>query len=128
MLFLLGCVVGEVAWGLSDVLFVHLPDSREAAFHSINSHPLIESTGPTCLGYVVFFGLLFGLRRWWWLTDSYRPKRFRVMSVLLTMALAAALMFVFEFEFGWGIVWAGVISSVVQLSSAWTPPAARIQG
>jgi hypothetical protein len=50
------------------------------------------------------------------------------MSVALTMALAAGLMFMFEFEFGWGIVWAGVISSVVQLSSAWTPAAARIEG
>jgi hypothetical protein len=74
---LLGCVVGEVAWGLSELLYVHMPDSREAAFRSINSQPLMDSAGPTWLGYLVFFGLLFGLRRWWWQTDSYRPKRFR---------------------------------------------------
>jgi hypothetical protein len=80
------------------------------------------------MGYMLFFGLLFGLRRWWWQADSYRPKRFRLMAVLLTMALAWALSAVFEFPHGWGIVWAGVLSSVVQLSSAWTPPAARIEG
>ena len=75
----------------------------------------------------MFFGLLFGLRRWWWQTDSYRPKRFRIMSVALTMLVAAGLMFVFEFAFGWGVVWAAVISSVVQLSASWTPPAQRIK-
>ena len=74
------------------------------------------------------FGLLFGLRRWWWQADSYRPKRFRLMAVLLTMGLAWGLSAVFEFPHGWGIVWAGVLSSVVQLSSAWTPPASRIEG
>jgi hypothetical protein len=126
--FLIGCVVGEIAWGLSSLLFVEMSDSREAAFRSINSQPLISGAGPTWLGYIVFFGLLFGLRRWWWQSDSYRPKRFRIMSVALTMALAAGVMFAFEFEFGWGLVWAAVISSVVQLSSAWTPPAARVEG
>ena len=123
---LIGCVVGELAWGLSELLYVQIPDTREAAFRSINSQALISDLGPTWLGYMVFFGLLFGLRRWWWQTDSYRPKRFRIMSVAMTMAVAAALMFTFEFAFGWGLVWAAVISSVVQLSAAWTPPAERI--
>ena len=124
---LVGCVVGELAWGLSRLLYVVLPDSREAAFRSINSQALISDFGPTWLGYIIFFGLLFGLRRWWWQTDSYRPKRFRIMSVALTMLVAAGVMFTFEFAFGWGLVWAAVISSVVQLSSAWTPPATRVE-
>jgi hypothetical protein len=47
--------------------------------------------------------------------------------VALTMLVAAGVMSVFEFEMGWGLVWAAVISSVVQLSSAWTPPEKRIK-
>jgi len=125
---LVGLVVGEAAWGLSEVLFVDLPERGSAIFASVNSNPLAGELGPTWMGYMLFFGLLFGLRRWWWQADSYRPKRFRLMAVLLTMGLAWGLSAVFEFPHGWGIVWAGVMSSVVQLSSAWTPPAARIEG
>ncbi|MBL8850916.1 MAG: serine/threonine protein kinase [Planctomycetaceae bacterium] len=125
---LVGCVVGEAAWGLSEGLFVDLPERGNAMFSSINSNPLASEFGPTWAGYILFFGLLFGARRWWWHTDSYRPKRIRVMSVLLTMLLAWGLTAVFQFPHGWGIVWAGVISSVVQLSSAWTPPNARVEG
>ena len=123
---LMGLVVGEIAWGLSQLLYVEIPDTREAPFRSINSQPLMTEIGPTWLGYMVFFGLLFALRRWWWHTDSFRPKRFRIMSVLLTMLVAAGLMFTFEFALGWGLVWAAVISSVVQLSAPWTPPATRV--
>jgi hypothetical protein len=126
MLLLIGCVIGEVAWGLDEFLFVHLPDRGDGLFTTVNSIPLADPHGPTWLGYILFFGPLLAVRRWWWHADSYRPRRFRLMSLLLTMLCAFLLSTIWQFPQMWAVVWAAVIFSVVQLSSAWTPPQARI--
>ena len=73
----------------------------------------------------MFFGVLMSIRRWWWHTDSFRPARFRIMSLLLTMLCAWVLSTIFVFPNTWAVVWAAVVSSVVQLSSVWTPPESR---
>ena len=60
-----------------------------------------------------------GLRRWWRQTDELRPRRFRLTSVLLTMALAFLICQIIPFPEIWGVVLAAVISSVVQVASVW---------
>ncbi len=98
-------------------------------FHSFGPYQLIEnlrfSGAPSLAGYLVFFGGLLALRRWWWHCDSFRPGRFRAMSLLGTSMLALALVTVWAFPQWWGVMWAATISSVVQLAAAWVPPRDR---
>lgn len=71
--------------------------------------------------YITFFAALFGLRRWWWQTDSFRPHRFRVLSVCLTALIGSGAALAWGFPVLWGTVWAASLSSVVQLAAVWTP-------
>ena len=80
---------------------------------------------PTMAGFMVFFGLLFLTRRWWWQIDSFRKSRFRISSALVTLMLGAALTFVVQFPENLGATWALAISAVVQLSAGWTPQEER---
>ena len=86
---------------------------------------LADASGyPTTACFMLFFGGLFAVRRWWWQSDSYRKSRFRVTSALLTLlagAVIAGVMQDLAFPDSMGATWALAISSVVQLSSGWTP-------
>jgi amino acid transporter len=121
-----GCLVGAAAWWLDQTLMVTYAGRPDALFVSVGARDLLDDAAePTLFAYLIFFGGLFSLRRWWWHTDEFRPKRFRVSSLLLTAMLAWLLSVIWAFPHGWAVVWAVVISSVVQLSSVWTPPEER---
>lgn len=101
-------------------------DPSDALFVSVGNEPLLNDGGvPSLVGYLVFFAALFGLRRWWWHTDTFRPKRFRIRTVLLTVLIAWLVSSVWAFPPLWAMTWAAVISSSVQLASAWTPSEQR---
>ncbi len=123
-----GAAVGSAAWWLSQALLVDLSVrnlQREAMFSALGRQPLVLEGEPTWLAFTVFFGLLFGLRRWWWHADANRPALFRVSSVVLTVGLGAFLPFVFIFPWDWAVTWAAVTSCVVQLSAVWIPTELR---
>lgn len=129
MNFLLGLGVGATSWWLGQILMVDLPLSAAAQhssmFVSLGRQPLVFDQHPTLLAFMVFFGFLFGIRRWWWHVDAFRPALFRITSVIMTVAVAAVLPLVFSFPWDWAVTWAAVISCVVQLSAVWTPPENR---
>ena len=120
-----GMVVGVALFQLDDWLLIDLLADGSSAHQSLlsmtssttpsNSHRLLAES------YIAFFGTLFGLRRWWWQTDSFRPHRFRVLSVCLTALIGAGAAYVWGFPVLWGTVWAASLSSVVQLSAVWMP-------
>ncbi len=115
-----GVAFGFLAWWLAELLLLELR-SDFGLFSQVGRHPLVDWHGrPTWMGFVVFFGLLFGLRRWWWHTDELRPKRFRVASVALTSLLAVLLAELFTFPVIWATLWAATVSSAVQVASSWT--------
>ena len=125
-----GVVVGSAAWWLSRLLMVDLSiGSMEynAMVQAIGRQPLVVDREPTWLAFAIFFGLLFGARRWWWHADAHRPAMFRVSSVLGTVIVAAILPVAFAFPWDWAVTWAAVMSCVVQLSAAWTPEVLRMQ-
>jgi hypothetical protein len=130
LLFLgLGVLVGTCAYGLDLALMVDLDDSTlgtHSLFRNVGRQPLLtEGWQPSWLGYALFFGALFGLRRWWWHADTFRPKAFRVSSLLLTIALGFLLPMVCAFPQTWAVSWAAAISCVVQLSAVWIPQRLR---
>ncbi len=146
-----GVVVGLLAYGLDETLMVDVPNitheigADDAMFAKVGDQPLFtrdmmkyasqpEISGqearwleyqPTLAGYVVFFTALLGLRRWWWHADAFRPKRFRVSSLLLTGLVGFLITCVFAFPHGWAALWAVAISAVVQLAATWAPPNLR---
>jgi len=128
MYFFLGSGIGTAAWLLSQSLFVGLePGWRvDAEWSHLGSEPLVTALGqPTMLGFATFFGLLFGVRRWWYHCDAYRPARLRFVSVAGTLLVAVILVHVFAFPAGWGLAWAASMSAVVQLAAPWVPASQR---
>lgn len=120
-----GVLVGLALFELDGWLMIDLPAdgwSQKQSLLAMTSaslsgsprHILVES-------YVAFFATLFFFRRWWWHTDSFRPHRFRVLSVCLTAIVGAIAARAWGFPVLWGTVWAASLSSVVQLAAVWTP-------
>ncbi len=119
-----GLWVGGGAFWLSQTLMVDLPvvGNDVGVFQSVGTHPLLTpDRQPTPAAFIAFFGSLFFLRRWWWHADTFRPKRLRVMSLLLTMLLAYLMSLTWSFPLTWAMLWAVTISSVVQIASVWVP-------
>jgi hypothetical protein len=122
----LGAAVGACAFWLHQTLLLDL--GYQNAFSGIIQHvgsldllthsPSIE---PALPAYVLYFAALFGIRRWWWLADAFRPKRFRIGSVVLTGLVAFLIPAAFVFHQDWGILWGTAIAVVVQLSAPWVP-------
>ncbi len=125
-LLVLAGLVGAAAYWLDGSLMVELVPSQSERTHGIFTHlgpqPLFDADSePTLAGYLAFFCSLFFLRRWWWHADAFRPKRLRVMSLLLTLLLGYLMSTIWGFPVSWSMIWAIAISSVVQLSSVWVP-------
>jgi serine/threonine protein kinase len=129
-LVLTGAAIGSLSYWLNHVLVSDIPtaESIKAAVQKIGTHSLIEpgtNGQPSLAGYVVFFGCLMGLRRWWRQADSFRTGRLAIWSIVPSAALALGLTAIFAFPTVWGTVWAAAISATVQLSASWVPPRDR---
>jgi eukaryotic-like serine/threonine-protein kinase len=124
----LGAAVGACAFWLHQSLFVEttFESAFPGIFDRVGSFPLLTSSRqPTLAGYVAMFATLFGLRRWWWLADSFRPKRFRIVSIVWTSMIAAMIPALFVFPQAWAVCWGGAITLVVQLATPWVEPKSR---
>jgi serine/threonine protein kinase len=125
----MGVVIGTAMFQLQDWLLVELPidgwSQKQSLLAATNFNWSHQSQSVSAESYIAFFATLFGLRRWWWHCDSYRPHRFRILSVCLTALVGAIAARVWGFPVLWGTVWAASLSSVVQLAAVWTPPEER---
>lgn len=123
-LILAGIVLGTTAWGLCQFLMVNFP-RQEAAIMSLGRQPLTMNGSPTWLCFALYFGALFGSRRWWWLADGFRKPLFSISAVIWTVVLAGLWSLVLPFPGDWGMTLAAVIACVVQMSAVWIPPEQR---
>lgn len=123
----LGLGVGAVAavlqqfLMLNDSLLLHVDGDGIFNHGTIGRIHMLDGGLPTIAGFMMFFGLLFLIRRWWWQADSFRKARFRISSSLVTLFLGVVLSAILPFSEQLGAIWALAISAVVQLSSGWTP-------
>ena len=128
-----GLAVGLAAAGLQQYLmlstdsFLRTPDAPTEPW-VVGRVEVSDGSGfPTTAAFMLFFGLLFAIRRWWRQTDSFRRARFRVSSALFTLLVGAILSgFLPGFPDSLGATWALAISAVVQLSAGWTPHEDRL--
>ena len=85
----------------------------------------VDRVNPTWLGYVVFFGGLFFVRRWWVDVSVERKSRLS-LSRLFSAGLTAFLVTTFfEFAATPAILWAVLLSATVQLAAPWSPTRRR---
>src|SRR5262249_42472651 len=118
-----GAAVGACAFWLSERLLVEIPyeNSFVGLVRQVGGYPLLSpsTVRPTLAAYVLYFAALFGIRRWWWQADAFRPRRFRIASVAASGLVAFFVPAAFAFYQHWGVAWAMAISTVVQLSAPW---------
>ncbi len=129
---LLGAAVGVAAFGVDESLMVDLP--VRGMMDPVATHLASQTVVPVSLsfgdasrliGYVVFFAVLMGVRRWWFHVDSYRPRRIRVTSVFWTAAAAFLLSVTTHFPAEWAVLWAVATSATAQLAAVWVRPDQR---
>ncbi len=123
-----GVLVGTLAFGVDEFLRVEYANTGlpSSAFQSLGVHALTSGRlNPTWLGYAVFFGGLFVVRRWWIDLSVDRSKRVS-FGRLFSAGLAAFLVTVFfEFPAIPAMAWAVTLSATVQLAAPWSPPRRR---
>lgn len=128
----LGLGVGAVAAVLQQFLMLNetrlLHTDGDGVFNggTVGRIHMLDGGLPTMAGFMMFFGFLFLIRRWWWQADSFRKSRFRISSSLVTLFLGVVLSAIMPFPEQLGAIWALAISAVVQLSSGWTPQEDRL--
>jgi serine/threonine protein kinase len=130
-LVLSGLAIGGVSLWLNQLLVVTVPtaDSFHAAFEHIGPNSLVEAGTkgqPSTAGYMVFFGGLLALQRWWRQADSFRRKRLAIGAIIPSALVGLAMTALFPFPTVWGTVWAAALSATVQLSATWLSPSERV--
>ena len=111
---------------LNDSQLLHVDGDGIFDHGTIGRIQMLDGALPSMAGFMMFFGLLFLIRRWWWQADSFRKARFRISSSLVTLFLGVVLSAILPFSEQLGAIWALAISAVVQLSAGWTPQEDRL--
>ena len=119
-----GVLLGTFAYFLDDFLMVNIPPNAftaRSAMSSLGAYPLTgPGVDPTWLGYVCFFASWMGIRRWNREIDSHRARGLRIWTLLGAVTVAYFVAMVFKFPQWYAVLWAGTISTTVQLASSWT--------
>ena len=118
-----GLVTGAAAYAVWQALFA--PENilfstfgQEKMFTHLGSHDLLTETGlPTLTGFLCFFGCFFALVNWSKQTDPLRSSRLGLWSLAVSVIVGALTSMVLAFPAGAAVLWAGVISASVQLTS-----------
>jgi hypothetical protein len=127
-----GVLVGLLVWWLQDFLllgdaeFFHTEGSGVIADRLRPNILLLSDEVPTATGFMIFFGLLFGARRWWHQADRWRSARMRISSAMVSLLAGAAVSWLLPFPVALGSTLALSISMVLQLSAGWLPPRLRV--
>jgi hypothetical protein len=125
VLLVLGMAVAVPMYGLFRELFVTLTDNnwaidRRGVFGNFNQ--LRDSSGnPVFIAFVVYFGFLFMVPRWWKQTDPLRSTRLSIYYTVMTGLWAWILHQFWPFPQPWGVIVAVTTSIAVQLGSRWVP-------
>lgn len=122
---IVGALIGTCAFALDQALFVNIPKAAYAArpiFSSLGLRSLtVASVDPTWLGYVWFFAGWVGMRRWSRELNPFRKQRFSIFLTASAVVVAYVMSYMFAFPQWYAMLWAGTISTTLQLASPWTP-------
>lgn len=68
------------------------------------------------------------MRPWSRDMDPMRRERFKTWNVIASVATAFLMSWMFKFPQVYAMLWAGTISTTVQIASNWTPRPPMIEG
>jgi hypothetical protein len=86
-----------------------------------------EHGAPTLGSFILFFGSLFLITRWWRLADPMRAHRVSLFAIVPCVLMAWLMEMVWEFPDGWGVTQAIIIALSVQMASPWFDRRSRQQ-
>ncbi len=118
-----GLLTGGAAYAVWQALFapgniLFSTFGQEKMFTHLGSHDLLTDAGlPTLAGFLCFFGVFFAIVNWTKQTDPLRTSRFGLWSLVAAVVVAGVTSQVLAFPCGVAVLWAGVISASVQLTS-----------
>jgi hypothetical protein len=124
-----GAALGTCAYGFQEFLFLSTDRSAYtvmAGIRNFGNYTLVDpmwgqTMNSTWLGFACFFGAWMGLRRWSRDTNPLRRRRYSIGLTAGAVALGFVASMIFRFPQWYAMLWAGTLSTTVQLVSAWTP-------
>ncbi|WP_157605816.1 serine/threonine protein kinase [Schlesneria paludicola] len=120
-----GLMCGTFAFFVDRFLLISTPETAfisKSLVKSVGSQPLtVAGTESTWLGYALFFAILFGLRRWSREMDFHRRHRIQIYPVFAAALTAFLASVIISFPQWYAILWAGAISTTVQLATDYRP-------
>ena len=111
-----GLFVGIVAWFAQQTLVFELPTNGNGAFAEFGMPSMLFSNGvPQPAAFLVFFGGIFLLLRWWKMADPLRGSRLSLWAT----AMCALWGWIIPFAQPWGMLVAASMAVAVQLAAPW---------
>ncbi len=128
VLLVIGLGLGAAAYGCDQLLIVDLPFDDSFVNQSVfkgsglgqSLYKMYSSDGsPLLSAFLVYFGLLFLMVRWWRQADPLRSSRLSLGATVSTIFVAWLINIFWPFPQPWGLMAAATISLAVQLASPW---------
>lgn len=127
VMVLAGLALGFSAWALDQVLMVNWTyslaprlDIHVPVHGSDAAKQLFKGNGgPSLIGYLAYFGILFLGLRWWKLADPLRERRFSIWTTFVYGLWAWVLSLFWPFPDADAIALAVSIALAVQFASPW---------
>jgi hypothetical protein len=131
VMLLAGLAIGGAAFGASQVLMVGPLDQDEFTAHAFSDNGMMQSWytaegSPSWPVYLVYFGGLFAILRWWTQTDPLRRVRLSLFATAVCVLWAWIVHVFCPFPQPWGFMLAAAIAVAVQMSSPWVSPKQRV--
>jgi hypothetical protein len=120
----IGALIGTCAFALHRFLMIETPIAARisrSVVLKIGQFQLSDTTNPFWIGYVCFFAFWMGIRTWSMDMHPNRQDQFTVARTAVAIGMAYVASIVFDFPQLYAMLWAGMISTTVQLSSKWNP-------
>ncbi len=118
----LGLVIGTFAFYSAEIFSVDLTRMAVEEYQSFAANPTLMLGIPMFPAYLIFFGGLFGILRWWRQADPVRKTRLSILSVAMCLIWAIIFSHLLNVPLTTNCVFAVVVSISVQLASPWLHP------
>lgn len=131
VMLLAGVAIGGAAFGVSQVLMVSPPNQDQFTAHAFSDNEMMQEWftaegSPLWPAYLVYFGGLFAILRWWTQTDPLRKVRLSLCATAVCVLWAWIVHIFCPFSQPFGFMLAAAIAVAVQMSSPWVGPKQRI--
>jgi hypothetical protein len=119
VMLIAGLLFGVMAFGISSYLEVRPTDELVVRALPVSTN-MVEPGGALKLpAFLVYFGLLFVVLRWWNQADPLRASRLSLWATAACVLWAWIWHMIWPFPQPWGFMLAATISVAVQLAAPW---------